>query len=381
MTIAPPPPNDEQAARLEGLRQRIKRLDAAVLALVAERMSLARDIGEAKRSAGLPLRDFAQEKQVLSRADSIAAELGLAPDLARTVMQQLIDEACRVQEQHQVSGFRGEAERVLIVGGLGQMGQWFARFLSNQGHAVQVFDVRSGPSEYPVAPSLAGGLAQASLVLVAVSLERVGEVVREIAHLGFRGTLFDIASLKSHLAADFAAARAMGAGVTSIHPMFGPGARVLSDKVICLCDCGDATANARVEALFGETAATLVRLSLEEHDRLAAYLLGLSHLVNLLFARALAQSGRTVAELSAVGSTTFRAQMTTTESVLLEDPELYYAIQALNPFSPEVFAGLRQALDDWTLWIGGRDRAAFSGAMVHARKWLEGNEGGDSPRG
>jgi chorismate mutase / prephenate dehydrogenase len=383
MTSVPPSSHDDPPARLESLRQRIRRLDAAVLALVAERMSLARDIGEAKQQAGIPLRDFAVEKQVLSRAEAHAAELGLAPEIARGVMQQLIDEACRVQEQDHFSGSRGEAERVLIVGGLGQMGRWFARFLANQGHVVQVFDRREGTSEFPVAASLADGLADASLVLVAVSLERVGEVVREITRLGYRGTVFDIASLKSHLAADFADARSRGVAVTSIHPMFGPGARVLSDKVVCLCDCGDQAANARVKALFDETAATIVHLSLEEHDRLAAYLLGLSHLVNLLFARALSESGRTAGELSAIGSTTFRAQMTTTESVLLEDPDLYFGIQALNPFSPEVVAGLRRALDDWSRWISDRDGASFGGAMRRARAWLEERDGrsAQSPSG
>lgn len=372
MDRATPPPHDTPAARIDSLRQRMRRLDAAVLALVAERMSLARDIGEMKRQAHIPLRDFAVEKRVLARAESHAAELGLSPDLARGVMQQLIDEACRVQEQSHFSAFRGEAERILIVGGLGQMGQWFARFLTNQGHAVRVYDRREGASEYPIAGSLAEGLANSSLVLVAVSLDRVGEVVSEITRLGFRGTLFDIASLKSHLAANLAEARAQGVAVTSIHPMFGPGARVLSDKVICLCDCGDPAANARVAALFDDTAATLVRLSLEEHDRLAAYLLGLSHLVNLLFARALSESGRTVDELSAVGSTTFRAQMATAGSVLLEDAELYYGIQALNPFSPEVYAGVRRALDDWSRWATEGDPEAFAAAMARARRWLEG---------
>lgn len=375
MTSEPHTPTPDRPSRLDDLRQRIQRMDAAVLALVAERMSLAREIGEVKRHAGIPLRDFAVEKQVLGRAEAQADSLGLSRDVARTVMQQLIDESCRLQEQDHRPEYRGQAERVLIVGGLGQMGQWFARYFTNQGHAVQLFDRREGPSDYPIVLSLAEGLAQASLVLVAVSLESVGEVVREIARLGYRGTLFDIASLKSHLAPDFAEARAMGVSVTSVHPMFGPGARALSDKVICLCDCGDHAANARVAALFEETAATLVHLSLEEHDRLAAYLLGLSHFINLLFARALATSGRSVAELSAVASTTFRAQMTTTESVLLEDPELYYAIQALNPFSPDVFAGLKKALDDWTGWIGNRDLTSFSDAMVDARRWLEGEPG------
>lgn len=356
---------------LDRLRHRIQRLDEAVLALVAERMELARDIGEAKLRAGIPLRDFAVEKQVLERAEAQAAELGLASDLARAVMQQLIEESCRVQEEERLPGPRGGEETVLIVGGGGKMGRWLARFFVNQGHRVRVFDPAGAPDDCVASPTLEEGLAGATLALVAVPLAEVGRAIRLVAEIGFAGTLFDVASLKSHLGDDFAWARERGLSVASVHPMFGPSARLLSDKVICLCDCGDAAATERVGALFADTAATIVRMTLEEHDRAAAYLLGLSHFVNLLFARALAGSGRSAAELTAIGSTTFRAQLATTASVLHEDPDLYFAIQRLNPFSAEVYGELRQALADWTGWVGQGDRAAFSAAMAEARAWLD----------
>ena len=94
--------------RLAALRHRIRRLDAALLALVAERMELAREVGEAKREAAIPLRDFAVEKRVLGRAAAQADELGLDRDLAHGLMQQLIAEACRLQEEAHFSGYSGE---------------------------------------------------------------------------------------------------------------------------------------------------------------------------------------------------------------------------------------------------------------------------------
>jgi len=355
--------------RLEGLRQRIRRLDAALLALVSERMQLALEIGAAKRAAGIPLRDYAVEKNVLARAATNATDLGLTPELARALTELLIDEACRLQEEQHFSAYQGDAESILILGGEGKMGRWFARFFANQGHRVRVYDPLAGPGEWPRVASLAEGLEGSSLALVATPLGRVAEDLLAIAEHGFAGTVWDVASLKSHLKPALERVRASGIAVTSVHPMFGPGARTLSGRVICLCDCGDPNATAHVEGLFRDTAATLVRLSLDEHDRAAAYVLGLSHLVNMVFAHTLSESAFTRAELDAVGSTTFQAQMGTTASVIAETPDLYYDIQRLNPYSAELYESLQKSLADWTRWVREGDYDAFARGMTQGRAW------------
>jgi chorismate mutase/prephenate dehydrogenase len=360
---------------LEALRRRIRNLDAAMLALAAERMELARDVGQAKHAAGVPLRDFEVEKRVLERAAGTAAELGMAPELARALMRALIDESCRVQEVARSEAYSGAAETILVVGGRGQMGRWFARFFASQGHRVRVCDRVADDGEFPDAPTLESGLEGATLALVAVPLEGVAESLDAIAAAaplaGFRGTVCDIASLKGHLAPAVGRARAAGLAVTSIHPMFGPSARTLADRVICLCDCGVPAATEHVASLFRDTAAALVPLSFESHDRIAAYVLGLSHVLNLAFARALAASGLSLAELSAVGSSTFQAQLATTASVAGDNPDLYYAIQKLNAATPRVHADLARAFEDLRTAVARGDREGFTGAMGAARRWLE----------
>jgi len=363
--------------RLEGLRQRIRRLDAALLALVSERMELALEIGAAKRDVGIPLRDYAVEKNVLARAATHAAELGLPAELARSLTELLIEQACLLQEEKHFSAYRGDAETILILGGEGKMGRWFARFFADQGHRVTIWDPvaveRGVRGDFPHAESLAAGLAEASLAVVATPLARAAEDVMAVADLGFRGTLWDIASLKSHLRPALEHARARGVAVTSVHPMFGPGARTLSGRVLCLCDCGDPAATARVEGLFRDTAATLVRLSLEDHDRAAAYVLGLSHLINLVFAHTLSEGPLSRTTLDAVGSTTFQAQIETTESVIAEHPDLYYDIQRLNPYSAALFESLQKSLADWTRWVREGDRRGFARGMEKGREWTAGS--------
>lgn len=362
--------------RLDALRQRIRRLDAALLALVSERMELAVEIGEAKRHAGIPLRDYAVEKNVLERAAATAAELGLEPALARQVTAALIEEACRLQEERHFSGYRGDAETILVIGGDGRMGRWLVGFLGNQGHHVRVFDaapaVERGDSETAVerVESLAAGLDGASMAVVATPLEQVPATLAAVATRGFDGVLWDVASLKSHLQPALERARAKGIAVTSAHPMFGPGARTLAGRVVCLCDCGDAAATARVEALFRDTAATLVRLSLDQHDRLAGYVLGLSHLINLVFARALAESGLSLEALETVSSTTFQTQVDAAAGVVGDNAELYFDIQRLNPYTPEIHALVARALEAWRAEVAENDRAAFTRAMAGSREWL-----------
>ncbi|GMU64928.1 MAG: hypothetical protein AMXMBFR36_12020 [Acidobacteriota bacterium] len=357
--------------RLDRLRRRIRHLDAALLGLVAERIELAREVGQEKRARGVPLRDFEVERRVLERAAESAGELGVESSLARELMRSLIEESCRVQEAEHYSAFSGEAESVLVVGGAGQMGRWLVRFLESQGHRVRIFDPASPAGDPTRAETLAEGLAGASLALVAVPLATTASAIDAVVDAGFRGVVCDVASLKQHLRPAFERARAAGAAVASLHPMFGPGARTLSGRVVVVCDCGVPAATARVAALFRETAATLIELDLERHDRVAAWVLGLSHLINLVFVRALVSSGLGAAELAAIGSTTYAAQLATTRSVAGESPDLYYGIQRLNPFTPEVHGRTAAALEEWTRWVARGDEAGFSAAMSAARSWLD----------
>ena len=117
---------------------------------------------------------------------------------------------------------------------------------------------------------------------------------------------------------------------------------------------------------------TLVPLSLERHDEIASYVLGLSHFLNLLFARVLATSGLSFAELTAVGSTTFHSQVATTESVVRENPQLYYEIQRSNRFSQRVYRELERAAADWIGWVEKGEPDRFADAMRMLNGWLAG---------
>jgi chorismate mutase/prephenate dehydrogenase len=356
-------------SQLEHLRQRIREIDAELLKLVAARMETAKAIGQQKKLAGIPLRDWNVERQVLDNAAQQAEELGLPPKAVRELVRQLITTSRDEQERTSYSTYRGAAEDILIIGGAGKMGRWFVDFFGNQGHRVSVYDAAE-PSELSLAALLDG----TSCALIATPLDAIPDAIDELTDIGYGGIVFDIASLKSHLKPAITRARAAGLAVTSVHPMFGPGARTLSDQVICICDCGDADATRRAEAFFADTAATLVRLSLDEHDRVVSYVLGLSHLTNIVFTKVLMSSGMPFEVINRVGSTTFHSQMVTTETVIRENPELYYAIQRLNPFSAELRESFQREFETICGWIREDDARAFREMMQAGKEWIVGDD-------
>ena len=64
---------------LEDLRKQIDELDTQIVKLIAERMTVTRDIGNEKKEAGKPIEDKAREQAVLEKVKSLARIENLNP--------------------------------------------------------------------------------------------------------------------------------------------------------------------------------------------------------------------------------------------------------------------------------------------------------------
>jgi chorismate mutase len=84
-------------AELEQLRQRIESIDDELIALIRERVELARAVGRAKREHGLPILDPAREAAVVRRAGELARAQGLADEDVRYLFWHLIGLSRRAQ--------------------------------------------------------------------------------------------------------------------------------------------------------------------------------------------------------------------------------------------------------------------------------------------
>jgi chorismate mutase/prephenate dehydrogenase len=156
-----------------------------------------------------------------------------------------------------------------------------------------------------------------------------------------------------------------------VHPMFGPDTTLLSGRHVIFIDLGDADALEEARGLFTSTMADLVVMSLDEHDRLIAYVLGLSHALNIAFFTALAGSGEAAPRLARMSSTTFDAQLDVATRVAAESPELYYEIQSLNAYGEDSLQALHGAVEQLHRAVRERDAAAFTELMQRGREYLQ----------
>ncbi len=121
---------------LDELRTELTALDGQLVELVARRQRLSEQVAAVKRATGRATRDFGRERDVILRGRTAAERLGVSPDLAESLLRQLIQSSLATQEQARVAAqAHGSGKRALVIGGRGKMGGWFAEFLASQGSA------------------------------------------------------------------------------------------------------------------------------------------------------------------------------------------------------------------------------------------------------
>jgi len=364
------------AAELLELRERLDQIDTGIIDLIAERQAVVTTIAAHKLKTGLPLRHYEREREVIDRGVARAESHGLPGSVARDVLETLIHHSLSNQETHKlVQSDHGQGQRALVIGGLGRMGVWMSRYLDMVGYKVDVADLTTGETPYKIVTDWQAGVNDYDLIVVAVPLRPSNDILLQLAELRPQCLVFDIGSLKSPMREGLDAMRQNGCRVCSVHPLFGPDEIGLSGRHILFVDVGDPQAVIEARALFSHTAADCVELSLEEHDEVMAWVLGLSHLVNIAFAGALAESGEAVPLLKRISSSTFSAQLNVATQVVNENPHLYYEIQQGNENTAVVSRQFRKVLDELVSSVVEGDEAAFTRVMSAAKQRLAAENG------
>src|SRR5207247_10750765 len=137
-----------------------------------------------------------------------------------------------------------------------------------------------------------------------------------------------------------------GLRVASVHPVFCPSLWPRSSGNITFSYCGNGVAVVEAKELFRASGASFVDVSLDHHDEFMAFLLGLTHLCLLTFARCVAQSPFDLVGLKRSAGTTFSRLSDAASGLLADKQALLRDIQDLNTHSHLVHRRIRTVLDD-----------------------------------
>lgn len=356
--------------KLDDLRTELSDVDRQWVELIARRQQIVGEIGKHKRLSGKATRDYQREKDVLDMARARAAELNIDPNLAGDIMSMLIQSSLARQEKDRVvAEGKGDGRRVLVIGGAGKMGGWFVDFFRTQGFRTDIADhqVENTAGQYK---DWRDAGIDYDVIVVATPLAISNDILNALAKMQPKSLIFDIGSLKTPLRGGLEALRDQGCKVASIHPMYGPDTKLLSGRHLIFVDVGCAEATLSAKELFAATMVEQLDMGLDDHDRLIAYVLGLSHALNIAFFTALAESGEAAPMLATLSSTTFDAQLLVSAAVARDNPHLYFEIQHLNEFGLKPLEALCESAETIRALVASGDEHGFTALMQRGREYM-----------
>ena len=247
-----------------------------------------------------------------------------------------------------------------IIGGNGQMGQWFNRFFSGAGHRVLLSDLKTELSPKDIAQ-------QSDVVILSVPLDAALILAREIGPvLRKEQLLMDFCSMKEEIVE--AMYRFSPAEVVGTHPLFGPYPDTIHGQNMIICpQRGDQWRN-WLENELRKEGAIVTCMTPEIHDRNMAVVQGLTHMLTVCLGRLLQKLNMNPKETMLYSTPVFRIHLDLIGRLFLQDPNLYDDLIGGNRHVPEVLEEFISVLNEGrqNLLSGNKGQgAAFMEEISH----------------
>jgi prephenate dehydrogenase len=233
--------------------------------------------------------------------------------------------------------------RMLILGGTGETGSWFARYFKEKGFDVAVWGP-SGKTDVAAwmgvryAHDMMKEVQDCDIVMLSVPIEKTVEVIRQVAPRMRPGSLLmDVTSLKSEPMRAMTRHAPQGVEIIGTHPMFGPTMPTLKGQTIILTPAvgRSETWLPRMRALFESDGTRIEVLDPEEHDEIMAVVQALTHFAYIGIGATLQALDFDVEKSRKFMSPVYEIMIDFVGRILDQNPELYASIQK-NPQAMKV---------------------------------------------
>lgn len=269
--------------------------------------------------------------------------------------------------------------RVAIIGGSGKMGRWFANFLLKDGKEVlitgrnqrKLLEAKQQLGNVEVATNVEA-VKSADAILISVPIANFEDVVEQLhPYTRPEQVIIDITSIK--VSPVEIMHKHIKTGTTlGVHPMFGPGARDMTNQNFVLTPTNEAeTALAQKARGYLETrGAGVTLMTPQEHDEMMSVILGLSHFIAIVSADTLLSLDN-LKQLEAIGGSTYKVLLTLAGSVISEEPELYASLQMSLPNITEIEKLFQEKAKTWADLVKSKDSQEFANRMNALKNSLE----------
>ncbi len=318
---------------IERLRSSIDQIDQDILQLLKRRNENAGQLGQLKKLRGQEIRDPERESAILRKVQNTARRLGLNPDTVKNLFGEIFKLSIEAQsKQRPRSTNRLYHQNILIVGGTGGMGSFFARFTRSHGASVKIVgrDLRKTKRvarEIGVVPGSIDDARSSDIVIVAVPIDVIQQTSTRIASQMRPGTLLmDLSSVKSGISDEVSSRIPKGIEYVSVHPLFGPDITTVEGENLAAVSYEAGPQWKIFSRAFGLAGGRIHFVTSDNHDKTMALVQVLHHFALISLAKGLAEWS---------GQLKTRSIRRTVETIqaLLRNWDTIMAIQRHNPYA------------------------------------------------
>ena len=245
-----------------------------------------------------------------------------------------------------------------ILGGTGQMGQWFREFLS-EAHYNVLISGRRTPLTYQQC------IEQSDVVIINVPIRNTVGVIHDVGRYFRPGQLIaDNTSIKTQPVEAMLAAVPEGVEVLGMHTIFGPRVESLRRQNIVFTRTSASGPRAKeFEDIFYKHGATITYTTPQYHDKQMAFHQNLEHFTKIALARVLQSHFSDPAEMDHYSSPNSRTSLAIMGRILRADPDLYSEIQSYNLQGPAMLKAYLDVVQELAQAMIGGDFDAFAHSM------------------
>ncbi|MEN8212326.1 MAG: bifunctional chorismate mutase/prephenate dehydrogenase [Thermodesulfobacteriota bacterium] len=344
------------------LRENIDHIDSQILSLLTQRHDQVLKVVKLKKEHNIPVYHPAREEDLISRLRIQAEKAELDPDFMEDLYRIILRQSrVKQTDQMEVSSIL-PGGRVLIVGGSGQMGSFFASLFEKSGYEVRILE----ESDWHRAENLCKDI---DLALVSVPIERTCEIIEKLSpYLPLNAVLADLTSIKEEPVKKML--HCHKGPVIGLHPLFGPDTVSLDKQIVAITSGRDFKACQWVIEQLSIWGAVIVSSSADEHDDIMEIVQALRHFATFCFGQFLYKRDIKLEKTLEFSSPIYRLELGMVGRLFAQDASMYsqiiFATKERRSLLKEYIASLKNHLE----MLENNDKQLFVEKFNKISEWF-----------
>jgi prephenate dehydrogenase len=263
--------------------------------------------------------------------------------------------------------------KILIIGGTGETGRWFAKFYKKHGFDVVIWGINRRKDiavqmGVQFADDLDNEIRTSDIVMISVPINNTENTIKEIApKMSARSLLMDITSIKTAPMGSMLKYAPPDVEILGTHPMFGPSIPDIRGQTVIFTPVEERCSKwfPIIRNLYEGNGAHIEIMDAVQHDKMMAVVQGLTHFAYISIGSVFRELEFDVANSRRFMSPMYDIMLDLVGRILAQNPYLYAMIQ-MNPEVAKVHKAYIAQCNLMAESVRNKDVEGFVGIMKKA---------------